>query len=306
MSHDHSHDAAVSGHGSGHGSGQGAGHRAWHATDHVHHSHVIVSQRVLLSVLAILLVFTFMTVGAAQAEAWMAHTFNIVIPQWVNVAVALLIAAVKTVIVAAYFMQLRYDNPINSCIAVFTVFVLAFFFGFIMIDLGNRATLYDWKGKEIKVGGTGMVVGLSNSIPEEARKRASVTLEEMMKENQRRRAGNAALIVPVKHLYHYAELEIGRLVAAKKEVPQYLREAAALGEAKYGPAHKHEVDCGNTSWQSRPKSGITLVELGATPTHGGAHGGGHKGEHAAPGAADRNVDPKANHTPKAGGSGAGK
>ena len=283
MSHDHSPAPASPDH-----------HAHGRATDHVHHSHVIVSQRVLLTVLGILLFFTLLTVFAAQSEAWLSHRFNFVIPQWVNVFVALSIAIVKSVIVAAYFMQLRYDNPMNTCIAVFTVFVLAFFFGFIMIDMGNRSTLYDWKGREIKVGGTGTVVNLSNSIPEEARKRAAATLEEMMKENERRALAKTALLIPAEYLYHFAEEEMERLHVAKKEIPAYLVTAAALGEAKYGPAHGHGPSTDNTAGQSRPKTGITLAELGAAPAHGGGHG--HEG---APGA-DKHEAPKADKKDNAG------
>jgi len=290
MSHDHSTAAASP-----------VDHAHGRATDHVHHSHVIVSQRVLLSVLGILLFFTLLTVFAAQSEAWLSHTFNIVIPQWVNVLVALSIAVVKSVIVAAYFMQLRYDNPMNTCIAVFTVFVLAFFFGFIMIDLGNRSAIYDWKGREIKIGGTGTVVNLSNSLPEEARKRATATLEEMMKENERRAAAKTDLLLPAEFLYHFAHEEMERLHVAKKEIPAYLVKAAALGEAKYGPAHGHGPSTDNTAGQSRPKTGITLAELGATSAHGAEHG-----HEAAPGGADKHEAPKSEKKDDAGHSSGGK
>ncbi|MBL0869477.1 MAG: cytochrome C oxidase subunit IV family protein [Phycisphaerales bacterium] len=130
-----------------HGSSHGA-----HGGGHGHH---IVPRRVLLLVLGILMFFTLATVGAALAEQWIAATFNIVIPQWVNVAVALSIAVVKSIVVAAFFMQLKYDNPVNSLVVVFTLFCFAFFLGFTMIDLGNRGIIYDYKGQHITRGGTG-------------------------------------------------------------------------------------------------------------------------------------------------------
>jgi cytochrome c oxidase subunit 4 len=165
-----------------------------------HHAHVIVPMRILVVVLTLLLVFTLMTVGAAQLEVWISHTFNVVIPQWVNVAVALSIAFVKATIVALYFMQLRYDNPVNSLVVIFTLFTLVFFLGFTMIDLGSRQTLYDYKGQRTSDaaafignvpdsrirGGTGNVgsVPALTSIAAEARRRADARAEEAIKANR--------------------------------------------------------------------------------------------------------------------------
>lgn len=118
-----------------------------------HHGHTIVPLRILVGVLAALMVFTLLTVFAAKAEEWFAGTFNVVIPQWINVFVALSIATVKSVLVFAYFMQLRYDNPTNTVVLFFTLIVLTFFLGFTMLDLGNRGILYEYKGRHITDGG---------------------------------------------------------------------------------------------------------------------------------------------------------
>ena len=122
---------------------------------HKDHGHVIVPAFTLRAVLTILLFFTLLTVGAAQAEQWVSSTFNVLIPQWVNVFVALSIATVKTVLVVMFFMQLKYDNPMNSLIFVFTVLTVAFFLGFTALDLGNRGTLDPRKSVNIMPGGTG-------------------------------------------------------------------------------------------------------------------------------------------------------
>lgn len=127
-----------------------------------HHGHTIVPLRLLVVVLGLLLFFTLLTVGAAQAEQWIAHTFDIVIPQWVNVFVALSIATVKTVIVAMYFMQLRYDNPLNAIVLFFTVVVVAIFLGFTMLDLGNRKIIYDYKGQRVEAD-VGRVANVSDA-----------------------------------------------------------------------------------------------------------------------------------------------
>ena len=123
---------------------------------HGHHGHVIVPKRVLLTVLGVLMFFTLLTVGAAQAEQWISHTFDVVIPQWVNVAVALSIATIKSIIVVMFFMQLKYDSPLNSIVMGFTFFAVGLFFFFTMIDLGNRDAIYPYKSGEIQRGGMGI------------------------------------------------------------------------------------------------------------------------------------------------------
>lgn len=122
---------------------------------HKDHGHFIVPAFTLRSVLLILLFFTLLTVGAARGEQWVSTTFNVVIPQWMNVFVALSIATVKTILVVMFFMQLKYDNPMNTLIFVFTVITVAFFLGFTAIDLGQRGTLDPRKSFNLMRGGTG-------------------------------------------------------------------------------------------------------------------------------------------------------
>lgn len=122
-----------------------------------HHGHTIVPMRLLVMVLATLMFFTVLTVLAANGEELFARMFHVHIPGWVNVFVALSIGAIKSIIVALYFMQLRYDTPVNALVAVFTIMVLTFFLGFTMIDLGNRGVIYDFKGKQVIYGGFGDV-----------------------------------------------------------------------------------------------------------------------------------------------------
>ena len=126
------------------------------AHGHKDHGHVIVSQWTLRAVLAALLFFTVLTVGLSLAENWIAQLFHIELPAWVNVAVALAIAAVKTVIVVSFFMQLKYDNPLNTMVLVFTVLTVMFFLGFTALDLGQRGTIDRSKAQYIIEGGTGL------------------------------------------------------------------------------------------------------------------------------------------------------
>lgn len=118
-----------------------------------HHAHTIVPMRILVTILTLLMLFTVLTVSAAWVEQWWASAFNVVIPQWINVAVALSIGFVKATLVVLYFMQLRYDNPMNALVLIFTIFVFLFFIGFTMLDLGSRNTLYAYKARAISPGG---------------------------------------------------------------------------------------------------------------------------------------------------------
>lgn len=120
-----------------------------------HASHAIVGPFTLRLILLILLFLTVLTVGQAQLEVYLAREFHIDFPRWVNVAFCMSIAVVKAVLVMLYFMQLRYDNPINSVVMAFTFLALALFLGFTALDLGTRASVYDWKS-------TGTIVGPTN------------------------------------------------------------------------------------------------------------------------------------------------
>lgn len=138
---------------------------------HKDHGHVIVPMITLRLILGALLFFTLLTVGAALAEQWLANTFQIIIPQWINVFVALSFAVVKTILVVMFFMQLKYDNPMNTAIFVFTVLTAAFFLGFTALDLGNRSSIDRLKGHYVQQGGFG-IGGSDLPITEKARRDA--------------------------------------------------------------------------------------------------------------------------------------
>ena len=126
----------------------GAGHHGQHD------SHVIVGPFTLRTVLAILLFFTALTVGLAQLEIWIAGFFDITLPLWLNIVIAMSIATVKAVLVMAYFMQLRYDNPINTILMGFCIFGVLLFIGFTAMDLLTRDRIYEFKEGQVIAGGT--------------------------------------------------------------------------------------------------------------------------------------------------------
>lgn len=121
-----------------------------------HHKHVIVSVPILLGVLMALLGLTALTMGASYAEKWVAEAWNVEIPHIVNVLIALSIATVKSLLVVLFFMQLKYDNKINAVTLGFCLFTVALFLGLTMMDLGSRASIYDYKSGEIQQGGQGI------------------------------------------------------------------------------------------------------------------------------------------------------
>ncbi|MFN5946653.1 MAG: cytochrome C oxidase subunit IV family protein [Phycisphaerae bacterium] len=137
-----------------------------HAGGHEeHHAHVIVPPITLKLVLGVLLGLTVLTVATAQLEVWAMNYFNILLPAWINVTGAMLIATVKAVLVMAYFMQLRYDNPMNTVVMLFTFFAVGLFLFFTSLDLFTRDRVYDYKSTVVVAGGTGERVGLPSGTP---------------------------------------------------------------------------------------------------------------------------------------------
>jgi cytochrome c oxidase subunit 4 len=133
---------------------------------HKDHGHVIVSLFTLRFVLAALLVCTLATSGAAWAENTISEVFHVEIPQWINAAVALSIAIVKTTLVVMFFMQLKYDNPMNTIIFVFTILTVFSFLGFTSLDLNNRDTIDRFKNQYAYDGGDLMMGGAIHQMKE--------------------------------------------------------------------------------------------------------------------------------------------
>ena len=91
------------------------------ATEQIH-SHVS-SPKQLIAVFTTLLGLTALTV---IASTWEVGQFDV----WI----ALGIAGVKAILVAAYFMHLRYDKPINALMLIFSIGVVVLFLGVTLAD----------------------------------------------------------------------------------------------------------------------------------------------------------------------------
>src|SRR6056297_2110282 len=87
--------------------------------EHGEHHHFIADWRMQVTVLVILLFFTFLTVAFFRVEAWAEIAFGIHLPGWVNIVGAMSIATIKGLLVAAYFMQLKYDKVLNTFVLLF-------------------------------------------------------------------------------------------------------------------------------------------------------------------------------------------
>jgi cytochrome c oxidase subunit IV len=97
---------------------------ATHPDSHEQHGiEHAVPLSVLIAVFLALIVLTVVTVAASylplgDLEIW----------------IAMGVATVKAALVAAYFMHLRYDNPLNAVLFVIGLLFVGLFVGFVLMD----------------------------------------------------------------------------------------------------------------------------------------------------------------------------
>jgi len=229
------------------------------------HGHVILSIFTLRAVLAALLAFTVLTIFCAQGEKILEGWTGVVLPHWVNVAVAMSIATVKGLIVAAFFMQLKYDNPLNSVIMLFCFFALSLFLGFTALDLGGRGEIYPFKAGQVQAGGTGGVD--RHEWVNGERVTVAVTgpmylfPAEQLKEKLRGQLASK--------IKDPAALDL----AVEARFEEIREEVMSHGHSSHPSA---EAPAGSTANQSRPRTGPTPGLFEAAPHAGAAAGhGGH-------------------------------
>jgi cytochrome c oxidase subunit 4 len=88
------------------------------------HGHHVSSPAQLIGIFIALLALTGLTVAAAEFPF---GEFDV----WV----ALGIAGVKAFLVAAYYMHLRYDKPLNTMLLLFSIVVVVLFLGVTLSDV---------------------------------------------------------------------------------------------------------------------------------------------------------------------------
>jgi cytochrome c oxidase subunit 4 len=83
----------------------------------------VVDTKILAGVFGALIVLTAVTVGATYVDLGAGNL-------WAAVG----IAAVKAILVAMYFMHLRYDHPFNAIVFAASVIFLVIFIGLALAD----------------------------------------------------------------------------------------------------------------------------------------------------------------------------
>lgn len=106
-------------------------HTSQHTAQTAEHASHAVDMWKLLLTFATLLMLTALTV----AVTWQDMGYS------VNLTVALVIAFAKAVVVALYFMHLRYDSPFNSLIMIVAVLFVALFIGISVLDTREYAPM---------------------------------------------------------------------------------------------------------------------------------------------------------------------
>jgi len=91
--------------------------------------HHVVGPGVYVSVFVALVVLTVLTVWAANQH------FG---SDFINTVVAMSIATAKALLVAAFFMHLKYDGKMNVVFIALGLLLLAVLIGFSLVDIVNR------------------------------------------------------------------------------------------------------------------------------------------------------------------------
>lgn len=111
-----------------------------------HHVHVTPFMPMLLVFIG-LLCLTALTLWTAKAEYFY-------VSNSVNLIVALIIAGLKGLLVAAFFMHLIYDKAMNTVIVVATMFAAVLFLTLTLVDIGTQDIVDKTEKGEIAIGGS--------------------------------------------------------------------------------------------------------------------------------------------------------
>lgn len=109
-----------------------------HATAGASHAH-IDPLGLYLAVFAALLLMTVVTVAVSYVDFGAANT-----------VIAVLIATMKALLVATFFMHLRHDRRFNALVFVFGLLFLSFLFLFTLTDFSTRGQLDGVNGTKVE------------------------------------------------------------------------------------------------------------------------------------------------------------
>lgn len=113
--------------------------------EHVHETN-FWSMTIVFIVLVVLTVFTVLTAKYID------------LPGNGNLLLAIVIASSKAILVAAFFMHLKYDKPLNTIVVVATMFAVILFLGLTMLDINSRHLIDVKESGEIITGGSDLIV----------------------------------------------------------------------------------------------------------------------------------------------------
>jgi caa(3)-type oxidase, subunit IV len=110
------------------------------ASSHKTASH-IVPLKVYLTVSLALVVLTVLSIIISQLN-------------WGGVGTALVLgcATINAMLIAGFFMHLRYDNKFFTNIFLASIIIIGFLLAFVLIDMNSRQGLYENTMQEIKQG----------------------------------------------------------------------------------------------------------------------------------------------------------
>ncbi len=108
----------------------------------------------MLWVFVVLLILTALTVWSSNIHEIQFGHSTLEIGGTLHILMALAIAVVKSILVAAYFMHLRYDTPMNTVVVSATIFAVILFIGFTVADSATRGNYAPTEGRVIIEGGS--------------------------------------------------------------------------------------------------------------------------------------------------------
>jgi len=117
-----------------------------------HHEHVTPFWT-MTWVFLILLFLTALTVWTSNIHEIPIGNTVIEFGPTPHIIMALIIAVVKSVLVAAFFMHLKYDKPMNSVVVGATIFGVFLFIGLTLADLAARGSVDRTELTPIIMGG---------------------------------------------------------------------------------------------------------------------------------------------------------
>ncbi len=136
------------------------------STTEYQHFHVhLTPMKPMTIVFALLLALTALTVWTSNMHGVQVGNTWIEFSGFIHIMIAMGIAVVKALLVAAYFMHLKYDKPMNTIVVSATLFAVVLFIGLTMLDLGSRYLVDPIQGGEIKKGGNYQLYGGSHDDP---------------------------------------------------------------------------------------------------------------------------------------------